>query len=200
MAQSRVRRNARGAGAASPAFIQSAVDHFGQPQHSGDTPGYACIKPWSRPARRAGTPSWAFNLWAMSWRPKPAIPAYPSRRGEHCEHSFGPLHRGRRQQLQYDTTKRPVAGLTRGLAMDHAVDGIRVMRSAPAPFSRRFTTPASLPPAKLWTITVPSPVYATCSTSGHAQEVAACVLFLASRGSLVRHGHLSIVDGGFTAL
>src|SRR5262245_6793148 len=37
------------------------------------------------------------------------------------------------------------------------------MRSAQAPFSRRFTNAASLPPVKPWTITVPSPVHAPCS-------------------------------------
>src|SRR5262245_29890544 len=37
------------------------------------------------------------------------------------------------------------------------------MRSAPAPFSHRFTNAASRPPAKPWTITVPRPVHAPCS-------------------------------------
>ena len=37
------------------------------------------------------------------------------------------------------------------------------MRSVPVPFSRRFTNAASRPPAKPWTITVPSPVHARCS-------------------------------------
>ena len=42
---------------------------------------------------------------------------------------------------QYDTTKAAVAGLTRGMAADHAADGIRV-NAAPGRSTRRFTRTA----------------------------------------------------------
>src|SRR3989440_6626629 len=43
---------------------------------------------------------------------------------------------------QYDTTKTAVAGLTRGMAADHAADGIRVNAFCPAPSTRPFTRSA----------------------------------------------------------
>jgi hypothetical protein len=53
------------------AFMQRAVDHFGQLNIWGMTPGDACLAPWSRRAPRAGTLSWASTSWAMSSVPKP---------------------------------------------------------------------------------------------------------------------------------
>ena len=40
--------------------------------------------------------------------------------------------------VQYDTTKAAVAGLTRSMARDHAVDGIRVNSVSPGPTMTRF--------------------------------------------------------------
>ena len=40
--------------------------------------------------------------------------------------------------LQYDTTKAAVAGLTRGLAADHSVEGIRVNAVGPGPIFTPF--------------------------------------------------------------
>jgi meso-butanediol dehydrogenase / (S,S)-butanediol dehydrogenase / diacetyl reductase len=39
---------------------------------------------------------------------------------------------------QYDTTKAAVAGLTRGMAADHAADGIRVNAVCPGPIFTPF--------------------------------------------------------------
>jgi NAD(P)-dependent dehydrogenase (short-subunit alcohol dehydrogenase family) len=43
---------------------------------------------------------------------------------------------------QYDTTKAAVAGLTRGMAADHAADGIRVNAVCPGPIYTPFTRSA----------------------------------------------------------
>ena len=40
--------------------------------------------------------------------------------------------------IQYDTTKHAVAGLTRGLAMDHGAEGIRVNAVCPGPIFTPF--------------------------------------------------------------
>jgi NAD(P)-dependent dehydrogenase (short-subunit alcohol dehydrogenase family) len=78
--------------------------------------------------------------------------------------------------LQYDTTKAAVAGLTRALAADHSLDGIRVNANAKAAQGTMLKRP------------------------GRAEEVAAAILFLASDDASYVTGALLFVDGGMTAL
>jgi len=103
--------------------------------------------------------------------------------------------------LQYDTTKAAVAGLTRALAADHSPEGIRVNAIGPGPIftpfhARRLETSGQ---------TVES--YNTRAAQGtmlqrpgRAEEVAAAVLFLASDDASYVTGALLFVDGGMTAM
>ena len=50
--------------------------------------------------------------------------------------------------IQYDTAKHAVAGLTRGLAMDHGAEGIRVNAVCRVPFSRPSTRAGCRRPAR----------------------------------------------------
>jgi NAD(P)-dependent dehydrogenase (short-subunit alcohol dehydrogenase family) len=80
---------------------------------------------------------------------------------------------------QYDTTKAAVAGLTRGMAADHAVDGIRVNAVCPGPIYTPFHEKRNQSIGRTF--------------EQYRDE--------AARGTLLRrHGTLLFVDGGYTAM
>src|SRR5215813_12003029 len=97
--------------------------------------------------------------------------------------------------------KAAVAGLTRGLAMDHAVDGIRVNAVCPGPILTPFHERCIAAAVKtLDEYRAESSARTMLKRPGTPQEVAACVLFLASEEASYVTGTCLFVDGGFTAL
>jgi NAD(P)-dependent dehydrogenase (short-subunit alcohol dehydrogenase family) len=64
--------------------------------------------------------------------------------------------------LQYDTTKAAVAGLTRALAADHSPEGIRVNAVGPGPIFTRSISAASQRPARPPSSITPRPHKAPC--------------------------------------
>src|SRR5262250_426508 len=101
---------------------------------------------------------------------------------------------------QYDTTKAAVAGLTRGMAADHAPDGIRVNAVCPGPiftpFHERRTRELGRNLEKYREDAAKSTIL---KRPGTPEEVAACILFLASDDASFVTGTLLFVDGGLTA-
>ena len=103
--------------------------------------------------------------------------------------------------LQYDTTKAAVAGLTRALAADHSPEGIRVNAVGPGPIftpfhQRRIAASGETVEqynARAAQVTM-------LKRPGRAEEVAAAILFLASEDASYVTGALLFVDGGMTAL
>jgi NAD(P)-dependent dehydrogenase (short-subunit alcohol dehydrogenase family) len=102
---------------------------------------------------------------------------------------------------QYDTTKAAVAGLTRGMAMDHAAEGIRVNAVCPGPIYTPFHE------RRIQTLGRTFEQYredAARSTMlrrpGTPDEVASCILFLASQDASFVTGTPLFVDGGLTAM
>ena len=101
---------------------------------------------------------------------------------------------------QYDTSKAAVAGLTRGLAMDHAAEGIRVNAVCPGPTFTRFHEIRAREAGK-----TPDEFKKTFARGvmlqrpGTPKEVAACILFLASDDASFVTGTCLFVDGGSTA-
>jgi meso-butanediol dehydrogenase / (S,S)-butanediol dehydrogenase / diacetyl reductase len=102
---------------------------------------------------------------------------------------------------QYDTTKAAVAGLTRGMAMDHAADGIRVNAVCPGPiltpFHERRTAALGRTLEQYREDAAKSTIL---KRPGTPEEVAACILFLASADASFVTGTLLFVDGGLTAM
>src|SRR5580693_7094510 len=103
--------------------------------------------------------------------------------------------------LQYDTSKAAVAGLTRALAADHSPDGIRVNAVGPGPiftpFHQRRIAAAG---ETVEQYNAKAAQGTMLKRPGRAEEVAAAILFLASDDASYVTGALLFVDGGMTAL
>ncbi len=103
--------------------------------------------------------------------------------------------------LQYDTTKAAIAGLTRALAADHSAEGIRVNAVGPGPiftpFHQRRIEAAG---ETVDQYNAKAAQGTMLKRPGRADEVAAAILFLASDDASYVTGALLFVDGGMTAL
>ncbi len=103
--------------------------------------------------------------------------------------------------LQYDTTKAAIAGLTRALAADHSPEGIRVNAVGPGPiftpFHQRRIEAAGQSVAQYDASAAKGTML---KRPGRAEEVAAAILFLASDDASYVTGALLFVDGGMTAM
>jgi len=103
--------------------------------------------------------------------------------------------------LQYDTTKAAVAGLTRALAADHSPEGIRVNAVGPGPIFTPFhqrRIAASGETVEQYNARAAQGTM--LKRPGRAEEVAAAILFLASDDASYVTGALLFVDGGMTAM
>ena len=103
--------------------------------------------------------------------------------------------------LQYDTTKAAIAGLTRGLAADHSAEGIRVNAVGPGPIftpfhQRRIAASGE----SIEQYNARAAQGTMLKRPGRAEEVAAAILFLASDDASYVTGALLFVDGGMTAM
>src|SRR5512134_192280 len=82
---------------------------------------------------------------------------------------------------QYDTTKAAVAGLTRGMAADHAADGIRVNAVGPGPIYTPFHENRNRSIGRTFQQYQDDAAKGTLlRRHGTPEEVASCILFLAS--------------------
>ena len=103
--------------------------------------------------------------------------------------------------LQYDTTKAAIAGLTRALAADHSAEGIRVNAVGPGPiftpFHERRIAAAG---ETVEQYNAQAARGTMLKRPGRPEEVAAAILFLASDDASYVTGALLFVDGGMTAL
>jgi 2-keto-3-deoxy-L-fuconate dehydrogenase len=106
---------------------------------------------------------------------------------------------GIRDRLAYCTTKFAVVGLTKSMALDHALDGVRVNCICPARVETPFVS-ARLkeypdPEAAYREMTETQPV----GRMGRPDEIAAAVLYLASDEATFITGSALIIDGGWSA-
>jgi NAD(P)-dependent dehydrogenase (short-subunit alcohol dehydrogenase family) len=103
--------------------------------------------------------------------------------------------------LQYDTTKAAIAGLTRGLAADHSAEGIRVNAVGPGPIFTPFHARRLAAAGETVEEYNAKAAQGTMmKRPGRAEEVAAAILFLASDDASYVTGALLFVDGGMTAM
>ena len=106
---------------------------------------------------------------------------------------------GLRDRLAYSVTKFAVVGLTKSMALDHALQGIRVNCICPG----RVETP--LVAQRISEYPDPERAYQEMASSqaigrmGKPEEIAAAALFLASDEAAFITGAALNIDGGWTA-
>src|SRR3989449_264786 len=97
--------------------------------------------------------------------------------------------------------KAAVAGLTRGMAADHAPDRIRVNAVCPGPIFTPFHERRTLALGRTLEQYREDAAKGTLlRRPGTPEEVAACILFLASDDASYVTGTLLFVDGGYSAM
>jgi 2-dehydro-3-deoxy-L-rhamnonate dehydrogenase (NAD+) len=101
---------------------------------------------------------------------------------------------GFRNHVAYTASKHGVVGLTRGAAVDHAADGIRV--NAVAPGFIRTPLIEVLSPEEIEAVARVHPL----GRLGEVDEVAELVAWLASDASSFATGSVYNVDGGYLAV
>jgi 2-keto-3-deoxy-L-fuconate dehydrogenase len=106
---------------------------------------------------------------------------------------------GVRDRLAYCTTKFAVVGLTRSMALDHALDGIRVNCICPGRVETPFVS------ARLKEYPDPEKAYREMASTqaigrmAKPEEIAAAALYLASDDSAFVTGTALLIDGGWSA-
>jgi 2-keto-3-deoxy-L-fuconate dehydrogenase len=106
---------------------------------------------------------------------------------------------GIRDRIAYCVTKSAVVGLTKSMALDHALDGIRVNCICPGRVETPFVT------ARLREYPDPERAFREMSASqaigrmGRPEEIAAAALYLASDEAAFVTGTALAIDGGWSA-
>lgn len=104
---------------------------------------------------------------------------------------------GMSSALSYNASKGGVVQMTRGMAIDHALDGIRVNCVCPGLVDTPLTELLHDPGLK--SIRDQMVGWHAVRRSGRPEEVAAAILFLASDDASFVTGHPLVVDGGWMA-
>ena len=106
---------------------------------------------------------------------------------------------GVRDRLAYCTTKFAVVGITKSMALDHALDGIRVNCICPGRVETPFVS------ARLKEYPDPKKAYEDMASTqaigrmGKPEEIAAAALYLASDEAAFITGTALLIDGGWSA-
>jgi 2-keto-3-deoxy-L-fuconate dehydrogenase len=106
---------------------------------------------------------------------------------------------GVRDRLAYCTTKFAVVGLTKSMALDHALEGIRVNCICPGRVETPFVS------ARLKEYPDPEKAYREMAATqaqgrmGKPEEIAAAALYLASDEAAFITGTALLIDGGWSA-
>lgn len=106
---------------------------------------------------------------------------------------------GIRDRLAYCATKFAVVGITKSMALDHALDGVRVNCICPGRVETPFVT------ARLAEYPDPEQAYREMSATqavgrmGRPEEIAAAALYLASDEAEFVTGTTFLIDGGWSA-
>ncbi len=100
--------------------------------------------------------------------------------------TIGPL-------VAYTTSKHAVIGLTRSIAYRHGGEGVRANAICPGSIVTGMTSPLMQARDYVDGVSAATPL----GRWGSAEEVAACVAFLASDDACFVSGDVMTVDGGF---
>jgi NAD(P)-dependent dehydrogenase (short-subunit alcohol dehydrogenase family) len=184
------------------AFIQQALGRFGRLNVLVNNAGIRMYQTVVDATAESWDEILSVNLKSYAYCAKGAIPAMRLAGGGSIVNvaSVRSIIAGG-NNIQYDTTKHAVAGLTRGLAMDHGAEGIRVNAVCPGPIFTPFHARRLQKAGKTVAQYNEDAASRTMlKRPGTADEVAACIVFLASNEASYVTGSLLFVDGGMTAM
>ena len=191
-----------GTEAACLAFVNGAADNFGRLDILVNNAGIRKYETIDVASAESWNEILNVNLMSYAFCAKAAIPLMRRAKGGAIVNvaSVRSVVAGG-GNLQYDTTKAAIAGLTRALAADHSPEGIRVNAVGPGPiftpFHERRIAAAGESVAQYSASAAKGTML---KRPGRADEVAAAILFLASDDASYVTGALLFVDGGMTAM
>lgn len=188
--------------AAAMGFVRQAASHFGRLDILVNNAGIRMYQTVVEASAESWDEILGVNLKSYIYCAKAAIPEMKKSGGGAIVNvaSVRSITSGPKT-IQYDTAKAALAGLTRGLAHDHAGDGVRANAVCPGPIFTPFH--ARRIAAAGQTVEQYNDDAATrtmLKRPGKSEEVAACILFLASDDASYCTGSLLFVDGGMTAI
>ena len=182
-------------------FVAQSAAHFGQLDILVNNAGIRL----SQAVTETSTESWntvlGVNLMGYAFCAKAAIPLMCASGGGSivCVASTRSVRAGPNAVL-YDASKAGVLGLTRAMARDHALDGIRVNAVGPGPIITPFHERRAAETGQPWDEYVEDFGRETMmQRAGSAREVANGVLFLASDEASFVTGVCLFIDGGAVA-
>jgi NAD(P)-dependent dehydrogenase (short-subunit alcohol dehydrogenase family) len=184
------------------AFIHRTVEHFGRLDILVNNAGIRLYQTVTEASEESWDTIWGVNVKGYAFCAKAAIPAMRRAGGGSIVNtaSIRSVVAGG-NMVQYDTTKAAVAGLTRGLALDHAADGIRVNAVCPGPIFTLFHERRAAAAGETSEAFKEQFGQDTMlRRPGTPREVATCILFLASDDASYVTGTCLFVDGGQTAM
>ena len=183
-------------------FVEQAAAHFGQLNILVNNAGVRMY----RAVTETSTESWrtvlGVNLMGYAFCAKAAIALMRRVGGGSivCVASTRAVRSGPNAVL-YDASKAGVQGLTRAMARDHALEGIRVNSVGPGPIITPFHERLAAESGQPWDEYVEDFGQETMlKRAGSAREVANGILFLASDEASFVTGACLYIDGGAVAM
>ncbi|CAN7746448.1 SDR family oxidoreductase [Pseudorhodoferax sp. LjRoot39] len=182
------------------AMVTLCVERFGGLDVLVNNAGFGCLGTVETLEEEAWDALMAVDLKGVFLCSKYAVP-HLRRRGQSTIINMASTISvvGIKDRAAYVAAKGGVAALTRAMALDHAVDGIRVNSVAPgviaSSYYDRMFEQVPDPVAFKKGLEARSPV----NRMGQPSEIATMMLWLASDESSFATGAMFTVDGGFTA-
>ena len=164
-------------------FVQRAADHFGQLDILVNNVAIRMFQTVVEASQESWDKILSVNVKSYAFCSKAAIPLMQKQGGSIINIASNNAFIAGINTVQYDTTKSAITGLTRGMARAHSEEGIRVNAVIKEEeFKEEFARPLML------------------KRPGTPEEIAACILFLASDESSFVTGSFLFADGGQTAM
>ena len=179
-------------------FIRRAAEHFGRLDILVNNAAIRLYNSVTEASEESWDAIWAVNVKGYAFCARAAIPYLrKSGKGSIVNIASNSAVIASRNAVQYDTTKAAVTGLTRAMAFDHAEEGIRVNALCPGPtytpFHEKRAAAAGKTPGSFKEEFGQSTMLRRAALP---EEIAACVLFLASDDASFVTGTCLFADGG----
>ena len=182
-------------------FIHRTVDRFGRLDVLVNNAAIRLFQTVVEASEESWDAILGVNLKGYAFCARAAVPAMARTGGGSVVNvTSGRAVKAGGDMVQYDTTKAAILGLTRGMARDHAAEGVRVNAVAPGPIFTLFHEERARAAGKSFEEYRANFGRGTMlGRPGEPREVADAILYLASDEASYITGTCLFVDGGLTA-